>query len=259
MANFTMELKNVIQACNGDIGLMDYPIFDESHRSVLNQKIIDTFYTREIGIESVDDWVFKLNVKMRNIMPMYNKLYESELLNFNPLLTMDMKQISDSNSESKSDNSVKNVSNTDSESEEIANQNSTTSTDSKARVVNTVTPQKRLAGNMDYASGGTDTTSLTGVDSDSTSGSNANSTVKNDSTSTGNTANTDKGHAESSTKGYSGSPSALLQEFRDTILNIDMQIIDELDELFMQIWTNGDQYTNNYYQGGYRYGYSAII
>lgn len=257
MASFTMELKNVIQVC--DIGLKKYPIFDESHRDILNKKIIDTYFTREIGIESVDDWVMKLNVKMANIMPKYNQLYKSELLNFDPLITMDMKQISDSNSESNSDTTANNVSKTDSESEELANQNSTTTTDSKARVVNSTTPQKRLAGNMDYASGGTDTTSLTGVDNDATSGSNASSTVNNNSDTTSNVSNNDSAHGESSTKGYSGSPSALLQEFRDTILNIDLEIIEELDELFMQIWTNGDQYTNNYYQGGFRYGYGAII
>lgn len=257
MASFTMELGKVMQVY--DIGLKDYPIFDESHRELLNKKITDHYFTREIGLASVDDWVYKLNIKMREIMPRYNQLYKSELLNFDPLITMDMKQISDSNAESIAENTATNSSLTDSDSEENATQASTTATDSKARVVNSTTPQQRLAGNMDYASGGTDTTSLTGVDSDTTSGSLANSTVKNDSNATGNSKNNDTAHAENSQKGYSGSPSALLQDFRDTILNIDLDIINELEELFMQIWSTGDQYTNNYFLGGYGYGYGRII
>lgn len=68
----------------------DYPIFDESYRSVLESKILRHYYTREIGLETVGLWKLKLNAKMNEIMPYYNKLYESELLKFNPLYDVDL-------------------------------------------------------------------------------------------------------------------------------------------------------------------------
>lgn len=259
MASFTMELKNVLAACNGDIGLNEYPIFDESHREVLNQKIIDHYYNQEICMASVDDWRFALRRTMNEIMVEYNQKYKSELLNFNPLLTMDMKTISDSLNNSTSVTTNTGESATESSSEQIANQNSITSSDSKARVVNSSTPQQRLAGNMDYASSGTDTTSRTDTDNNVTSGDTASSNVDATTKATGNADNTDTGHGESHVSGYSGSPSALLQEFRDTILNIDLEIIERLSDLFMMIWQTGDQYTNNYYHGGYRSGYYPVI
>lgn len=259
MASFTMELKNVIQACDGDIGLGEYPIFDESHREVLNKKIIDHYYNQEICMASIDDWRFALRRTMNEIMVEYNQKYKSELLNFNPLLTMDMKTISDSLNNSTSTTMNTGESSTESSSEQLANQQTGTDSSSKARVVNSTTPQQRLAGNMDYASSGSDTTSATTTDSDVTSSDTASSSVNANTTATGNADNTDTGHGESHVTGYSGSPSALLQEFRDTILNIDLEVIERLSDLFMMIWSTGDQYTNNYYHGGYRNGYYPII
>lgn len=259
MASFTMELKNVIQACNGDIGLKDYPIFDESHREILNKKIIDHYYMREISMSSIDEWLLVLNRTMREIMPEYNQLYKSELLKFNPLLSMDMKTISDSLNESDSESVSNGTSNTDSSSEQLANQQTGTDTTAKARVVNSTTPQQRLAGNMDYASGGTDTTSDTNTDVDVTSSDTASSTVDATTNATATGKNKDKGHGESHVQGYSGSPSALLLDFRATILNIDLMVIERLSDLFMMIWSNGDQYTNNYFIGGIYNGYRAII
>ena len=55
------------------------------HRALLYKKILLHYYTREIGYESVGLWKLKLNQKMIEIMPYYNKLYESELLKYNPL------------------------------------------------------------------------------------------------------------------------------------------------------------------------------
>jgi len=63
----------------------NYPIFDEAYREVLNRKIIKHFYTQEIGYETVGLWRLKLNTRMNEIMPYYNQLYKSELLEFNPL------------------------------------------------------------------------------------------------------------------------------------------------------------------------------
>ena len=67
----------------------EYPIFDDEYKPVLEKKILKHYYTREIGFETVGRWKLALDARMNEIMPYYNKLYESELLQFNPLLDAD--------------------------------------------------------------------------------------------------------------------------------------------------------------------------
>lgn len=68
----------------------EWPIFDEAYRRVLEIKILKHFYTREIGLETVGLWKLKLDTKMNEIMPYYNQLYKTELLEFNPLYDVDI-------------------------------------------------------------------------------------------------------------------------------------------------------------------------
>lgn len=75
----------------------NFPIFDENYRLVLESKILKHYYTREIGFETAGLWQLKLNTKMNEIMPYYNKLYESELLEFNPFYDTDMRKEATSN------------------------------------------------------------------------------------------------------------------------------------------------------------------
>jgi len=58
-----------------NLGLCDYPIYDEAFRPVLNQLITDHFWLREIGAETVEMFVFYLNRTMREIMPIYNIIF----------------------------------------------------------------------------------------------------------------------------------------------------------------------------------------
>ena len=68
-----------------------YPIFDENHRAELEKKILKHYYTREIGFETVGLFKLYLNNRMAEIMPYYNKLYESETFEFNPFINTDFK------------------------------------------------------------------------------------------------------------------------------------------------------------------------
>lgn len=58
-----------------DLGLDDYPIFDEAYRPTLNQAIIDHFLVREIAAETPALFIFYLNRRMRENMPKANALY----------------------------------------------------------------------------------------------------------------------------------------------------------------------------------------
>lgn len=82
--------RDIIEKSRAKIFDFDYPIFDENYRSVLETKIIKHYYTREIAAETVGLWKLWLDERMNNIMPYYNQLYKSELLEFNPLYDTDI-------------------------------------------------------------------------------------------------------------------------------------------------------------------------
>ena len=71
----------------------EIPMFkgeEEAHRAGLLKKILLHYYSREIGYETVGLWKLKLNQKLIEIMPYYNQLYESELIQFDPLKNVDV-------------------------------------------------------------------------------------------------------------------------------------------------------------------------
>lgn len=69
-----------------DLGLQDYPIFDEAYRPVLNQAIVDHFLVREIAAETPALFIFYLNRRMRENMPKANALYEFYRQNANNMV-----------------------------------------------------------------------------------------------------------------------------------------------------------------------------
>lgn len=76
MSVFTTQLRYIVEE-GYDLGLKDYPIFDEKYRTILNDKLIKHYYFREIGMETTALFKFFLNQSMNEIMPYYNQLYES--------------------------------------------------------------------------------------------------------------------------------------------------------------------------------------
>lgn len=93
MAFVTPQLRRVLDM-GYDLGLKNYPIFSESHRQELNEKIVNHFRYREIGYETVHQFIFALNRKMFEIMPFYNQLYESEELEISALTNYSYDEIS---------------------------------------------------------------------------------------------------------------------------------------------------------------------
>ena len=63
-----------------------FPMFSEEYREDLCKKILRHYYTREICEETVGLWKLRLNSRMNEIMPYYNKLYNSELISIQPLI-----------------------------------------------------------------------------------------------------------------------------------------------------------------------------
>jgi hypothetical protein len=93
MSFVTPQLRRVLDM-GYDLGLKHYPIFSESHRQELNEKIVNHFRYREIGFETIHQFIFALNRKMFEVMPFYNQLYESEELEISALTNYSYDEIS---------------------------------------------------------------------------------------------------------------------------------------------------------------------
>lgn len=196
----------------------DFPIFDEQYRPELCKKILRHYYTREICCETVGRWKLFLSDKMKNIMPYYNQLYESELLKIQPLISVE-RSVEHKGEGKDSHSTQRNDSNN---SQTTANG----STDTWSYYSDT--PQGGIDGiqNYEYL---TNATHNTGED-DTTS------TLK------GESRGSETGSGERSdsyvdkVSGFEGNQSEMLLKFRETFLNIDMMIIDELKDLFFTLW-----------------------
>ena len=97
MSSYTIELGTVCRLLHAGpsdnwaaawdtIGLSGYPIYDEAHRAELNGRIIRHYYLHEIGVETVEMFGYYVDEAMRLIMPAYNKMYQSALLDVSHLL-----------------------------------------------------------------------------------------------------------------------------------------------------------------------------
>lgn len=231
MSKYTTELRWIVE--NGyDLQLNEYPIFDENYRQKLNQKIINHYYFREIGFETVGLFRFYLKQTMNEIMPYYNQLYESALLEIDPLNTINF---TETLTRTKIGNDTKNFNeDTTVNSNGDSNSNSTKSTNFKD--IESDTPQGMLSiGNIDgelYAS-----YARISKNEDTTS-----STAHQETTDTQNRKNDEKINREDNENytrteiGNRESQSELLIKYRQTFLNIDMQVINELNDLFMGLY-----------------------
>ena len=229
-AIFTVELGALVE--NGfDLGLKDYPIFDETYRTPLNNKIIDHFYFREIGQETPGLFKRFLNRRMNEIIPFYNQLYKSTLLDINPLANVDMTTTGNTQASANENRDYKRTENAEAKSKNETENDS----QSKARTLVSNTPQMQLSGRDDYASTITDavTSNSAIATSDNTTTS---TTTGNDTTQAATTSTEDYITHVTGLSGITAS-NALLQ-YRNTFLNIDMLVIDELNDLFMGLYTD---------------------
>ena len=282
------RIDDVINKAIPAVFSFDFPIFDEAYRNVLCKKILKHYYTREICEETVGLWKFRLDTRMNEIMPYFNKLYKSELLEFNPLYDVDITRkgnrentangnesvsgtrTGSGNSETNTTNNTTttNTSNETSEGTNNTTNQSTTnaqSTDNKTeRDLYSETPQGALTNveNETYLTNarkkiGEATTSDTGTSTGTTNsavtgkvdvsgsgktnqnGNSTNTYTNNDTfnSSQVKNANSTEDYLESVSGKQSGaSYSKMLMEYRDTFLNIDMQVINSLSDLFFGLW-----------------------
>ena len=222
----TLRLKDVDAITKGHWGLDHYEIFDESYREKLNSRIRREFWLNEIAHETIDIFIWRLELRMDLIMPRYNRMYLAELQNTDPLDggvgSSRTRQWGDSSNDGTNTNAS----------------NGTGSGTSKGRTVASDTPQTRLAGNGDYASSLSDATSENSNKSTSTSSGSTNSRSHYD-------------NNQSSESSQRGSKAQMIAQYRQTLINVDNFIIEELRDLFLGIWDLDHPLTHSNIYGGY--------
>lgn len=260
-----MGIDEVLDKSRSKVFDFDFPIFDENYRNVLEDKILKHYYTREIGAETIGLWKLWLNTRMNEIMPYYNQLYASEVIKFNPMYDVDLTtthQQTDNRNDSMTESELKVGSrDTDFSSHDSGSSSShaenETNTDDRTKndhwEMFSDTPSGGLNGVRDekYLTTAMHTT-------DNKSGSNVhtvNEVDNNGSSSNSSSGNSDTDYSEDinrnrqvgikNVQDYAShvvgktagkSYSAMLTEFRETFLNIDKQIIEELKDLFFTLW-----------------------
>lgn len=214
MAHYTITIQTLIN--NGfDFQLDKYPIFDENYRETLNNKILNHYFDAEIGFETAPLFRHYLLAKLNEIMPIYNIMYEKQ----KDLL----------------ENIFGNVNLTETFDGENSN-NSNVSNNSQSRSTGN-SNMKNLF--QDTPQGELDTTSIKNqkwATNLSLNENNTNGNITDNSTSIGNSNGTNNYIKKIIGNNGGKYNIELLKEIQNSILNIDIMIINELQDLFMGIF-----------------------
>lgn len=247
MAKYTTQLRSIVTSLAGEteqqvyanidstiakalpkIFDFDFPIYDESYRNILEAKILRHYWMREIGLESYGLWKLHLSNRLREIMPYYNQLYKSALLDFNPLYVTDITRKGFRNGS-------ENKTNTGTVTDEAKNQqDSETTQDGSNKDYYQETPQGAIT---DLATSD-HLTDIRNINTTNNASVSTNGTASNTRTDdlAQQSINEEEYFEQIQGRQNGASPSKLIKEFRETMLNIDMMIIRDLSDLFYLLY-----------------------
>lgn len=221
-----------------------YPIYDENHRAELNEKIIRHYALREIGQETAQQFIFYLGVTMAEIMPYFNERYKTLDMEYNPLQSVDMTTDSENGSESQSSSKASSTQDSTSSSSSKSDNASTTTSksfDSDVPQTGVVGDFARYASHANESQADSSGTASSSQDSASHATSHSATDYQHD-------ASNSKG--KSHVSGRSQSAMSLVQEYRNAIINVDMEIVRSLEPCFMQLWGSYDTIFSNCHNYG---------
>lgn len=222
MSKYSLEIRQIVKKIN--LFDFNYRFYEDSFKKEFEDRFIEHFYFNEIGFETVGRFKHMLMSKLNDIYPYYKQLYEIELKskNINYLMNKDLKETV-----------IKEVTGSLKSSEKgSSNSNGTSSNNSTSNSLDkgSDTPQGRVENLDDYLTTATvsENTSLTN-----------DSSTSNTSTQ-GETIQDNEGRETTTliSQGNIGvvSSAKLLEEYRKTIININMMIFNDLECLFMGLY-----------------------
>lgn len=209
----TVELRDVVES-GTNIWDFDYPSYYEGDKKKeFEQKVIDHFYFRQLGQETVGRWLHYFRTRIREIMPYYIQLYKTvEIMNNieDPFGNVDIVE------------TFEEETNGSASGESSATSDTSGNSENERRFHNT--PQGNI-GNLDNFL--TDATIENGT---ATSTSDSSSTSSSESTGYTKHTMTKKGNQGVNTYAHD------MIEFRQSIIEVDMMIINQLQDLFLGVY-----------------------
>ena len=226
----TVELGKLIE--NGfELFNFDYPsYYKDAEKLAFEQKIIDHYYFRQIGQETPQRFRHYLKCKLREIMPYYIQRYESVALmaagiksgKINPLENYSMVE-EGTNSESA------NAKRTGSGTTSMTGSGEVTNTKNGTQKFSD-TPQNNLSNLDNYLTNAT--VNDENEHSQSSETKNGTQSETNTEVSTGNGSHTLTRRGNIGVTTYA----QMLEGYRQSFINVDMEIIEELNCLFLGVY-----------------------
>lgn len=204
MAKYTITIKTLIDN-NFNFKMDSYPIFDENYRNTLNQNILYHYYENEIGFETASLFRFYLNQKLNEIMPYYNELYKIQKKLIDENLLLNNVNLTETLHGS-------NTTETSSTSQSLSNGKNLFQDTPQGQISQTDIDKQTWATNLTLNKNKIE-------DESNATGNGTNEYLKTIIGNNGGKFNID-----------------VLNDIKNNLLNIDMMIINDLNELFMQIF-----------------------
>lgn len=235
------SIGEIITASRPQIFNFYYPIYDEKHRKVIEEKILRHYYLREICCETYGMWQHYLNMTMNEIMPKYNKIYEMEELTAGKLIRnidvyRDNTRTNDLLTLTKgvTENNLKSV------LSGLTNTTENINRDELLKNLFSDTPQGTLSG-VDTNTYLTDyRKNINEIDTDRTANMKTDNTTQDTGTINNDESVSNKGNVKDNGHeyGYRGIKQLyeILHDYLDKVVEIDDEIVYEMKDLFFKLW-----------------------
>ena len=239
---------DIIQCAIPFVFDFDFPFYDETRRQEFETKVIKNYYFRQICCTDVEEWKLRVSNKLNQIMPYYNELYDSKKYLVDILDDVDYERKVEEGSIS---SGIENT--TSSQSSDSTSHNESNGLDSEVNNSNkkgvsrfSDTPQGQLDSIEDntYLTQATIGDEDTATNRSGVSNRTGDTETNVDTSGTFETARSDTANRDRSehVKGKMGmkSKASMVIEYRKAILNIDMEIVGRLSDLFMNVYSAWD-------------------
>lgn len=237
----TVELREIVE--NGvELWNFDYPSYYKGEeKTAFEKKVIDHYYFRQIGQETVGRFLHCFRSRIREIMPRYIEMYKTvELMRDldNPFDNVDIVETYEETASgtSKTDSTASGTASSESSASGTSTDTKNSTEDKEHRFSNT--PQGSIANLNNYMTeAAVDDNSYT-ESVDTSSSSSATGTSENSQTSGSESESTSTVTHTLTKKGNQGVNTYAhdIIEFRQSIIDVDMMIIADLNNLFLGVY-----------------------
>ena len=248
MAKYTIELRRVCELYKRETvenWFKDYELTDFLTplqiqtiqaqgiwtKEKLAKKIVDHYFMREIGLETPALFAHYAKVKMNEIMESKLPLIYSAAIEYDPLVNVDFTETFERNIDSNGSSS------SSLENESSGSSNSSSNQSASGLTINNETPQTNITKqNLDsgiYASSVNQNDSSSNIQDETTNSSESSST-----TNSQDERSTDESYTKriKGNSGVSATAQKMIVQYRENIIAIDKEIIEELNSLFMGLY-----------------------